>query len=129
MKIAFLSDIHSNLQALESVLAHVDTQSIDAIYCLGDVVGYGADPIACLELIRKRCAGVVAGNHDLAVATLKDIDHLPPQGREAALHNSEKLSQEDKDYLAALPLVIETGPCTLVHAAPEQPARHPGSGS
>ena len=68
MKIAVLSDIHANLEALTAVLAEADRRGADAIYHLGDVVGYGPEPKACLDLVRARCAGGVLGNHDAAVA-------------------------------------------------------------
>jgi diadenosine tetraphosphatase ApaH/serine/threonine PP2A family protein phosphatase len=67
--IALVSDIHSNLPALEAVLADIDSRAADArIWCLGDTVGYAADPAACIDLVRERCEVVIAGNHDLAVA-------------------------------------------------------------
>ena len=89
MRIALLSDIHSNSQALEAVLFEIDSRAVDSIYCLGDIVGYGADPGDCLEIIKSRCAGVVLGNHDLAVATGHGLEVLPPNGQAAARHNRE----------------------------------------
>lgn len=68
MKIAIISDIHANLEALTAVLAHIDAQGdIEAIYCLGDVVGYGPDPEAVTDLIESRCAFTLLGNHDHAL--------------------------------------------------------------
>lgn len=67
--IALISDVHGNLPALEAVLADIDARAADArIWCLGDTVGYGASPAACVDLVRSRCEVVLAGNHDLAVA-------------------------------------------------------------
>lgn len=67
--IAIISDVHGNLPALEAVLAHIDSRGEGVrVWCLGDTVGYGADPGACLDLVRERCEVVLAGNHDLAVA-------------------------------------------------------------
>lgn len=121
MKLAIISDIHSNIEALEAVLEVIDERGVDAIYCLGDVVGYGASPAACLDLVRERCAGVVRGNHDEAVATGRGLGHLPKDGQAAALHNREQLSEEQQAYLAQLPLVLEAEGCTFVHATPSQP--------
>ena len=75
MRIAIISDIHANLEALEAVYAFLDGQSVDRTLCLGDVVGYGPDPSRCLELIQERCEVVVAGNHEHAVLGLV---HCPP---------------------------------------------------
>ena len=65
--VAIISDIHANLEALEAVLADIDRQGIETIYCLGDVVGYGPDPAACLDRVMDRCAFTIMGNHDHAV--------------------------------------------------------------
>jgi putative phosphoesterase len=123
MRIAIISDIHSNLQALEAVLQKIDSSDVDAIYCLGDVVGYGADPEVCVSIVRDRCALTVVGNHDRAVALEEGLDFLPSAGREAAIHNRTKLSDDQLEYLAALPLVLTDQDCTLVHASPETPER------
>ena len=64
MRIGVVTDIHSNLVALEAVLA--DMGSVDALWCLGDVVGYGPWPIECISLLREKCSAIIAGNHDLA---------------------------------------------------------------
>lgn len=121
MKLAIISDIHSNLEALTAVLAEIDRQRVDAIYCLGDVVGYGPDPVACLDLVRERCKATVLGNHDLAVATGEGIKVLPRDGRKAAQHNHDQLSEEQRAYLAALPLKLEADGCAFAHATPGEP--------
>ncbi len=121
MKIAVISDIHSNLEALEAVLAAIDEAGVEVIFCLGDVVGYGPDPAACLELVRTRCAGVLLGNHDEAVAHPGSMDALPKDGRAAARHNRAHLSEEQVEYLAFLPLRLEAHGCTFVHATPDAP--------
>lgn len=107
--IAFISDIHANLQALEAVLADVDATSPDArIWCLGDIVGYGADASACLDLVLERCEVVIAGNHDLAVAgdARVDEDAVPGlfQGGPGAgiAHARRVLSPEQVAALARL---------------------------
>lgn len=121
MRIAILSDIHSNLEALRSALASIESAGVDAIYCLGDIVGYNADPAACVDLVQEHCAGVVKGNHDVAVATGTGIEALPPHGQKAAQHNRDCLSDEQLKYLADLPLTLTADNCTFVHATPDNP--------
>lgn len=121
MRLAIVSDIHANLQAFEAVLADIDRKGADAIVCCGDVVGYGGDPEACVDLVRERCAAVVLGNHDLAVANGTGLRMLPPEGREAARLHRHILDDERKHWLAGLPDRLEIFGVTLVHAAPEEP--------
>ena len=66
MKIALISDIHGNLEALTAVLQDIEEQSVDALYCLGDSVGYGPNPCECLSTVRERCGKIILGNHDQA---------------------------------------------------------------
>lgn len=121
MRIAILSDIHSNLEALQKALHVIEEEGIETIYCLGDIVGYNADPAACVDLIRDHCAGVVQGNHDVAVATGTGIEALPRHGQAAARHNRDCLSDNHLDYLANLPLTLTVENCTFVHATPDDP--------
>lgn len=121
MRLAIISDIHSNLEALERTLQAIEDADVDAIYCLGDLVGYNADPAACVELVREHCAGVVLGNHDAAVAREANLDHLPADAQAAVHHNRAQLSTEQLEYLADLPLVLTVENCTFVHATPDDP--------
>jgi predicted phosphodiesterase len=121
VRIAVVSDIHSNLEALERTLQAIDEATVDAIYCLGDVVGYNADPAPCVELVRTHCDGIVRGNHDAAVAKEEAIEALPPDGQKAARHNRSCLSDDQLDYLAGLPLTATVDNCTFVHATPDAP--------
>ncbi len=120
MRYAVLSDIHGNLEALEAVLADA-AERADTVLCLGDVVGYGADPEACMELIAGRAAALVAGNHEHAVAGLLDLDWFNDYARAAVEWTRDRLDEDHRSYLAALPLVAEVGDATLVHASPERP--------
>ncbi len=120
MRLAILSDIHSNLEALERALKAIDNADVDAVYCLGDIVGYNADPARCIELVREHCAGVVRGNHDAAVVS-EDIGALPSDGQDAARHNRRCLSDDQLAYLANLPLTTTVENCTFVHATPDVP--------
>jgi diadenosine tetraphosphatase ApaH/serine/threonine PP2A family protein phosphatase len=121
MKIALISDVHSNIQALEAVLDFVDDVGVDKIVCLGDIVGYGADPKACLDILRLRCSVLVLGNHDLAVVSESNRHSLPRDGRKAAKHNHAALEKEDLEFLASLPYVASDEGCTFVHATPREP--------
>jgi diadenosine tetraphosphatase ApaH/serine/threonine PP2A family protein phosphatase len=123
VRIACISDVHSNLEALTAALSEIERRGADAIYCLGDIVGYGADPAACLDLVQKHATGVVLGNHDAAVALEQGLDQLPPDGKVAALHNRSQLSGEQLVFLARLPLKIEMQGCTFVHASPYEPEK------
>lgn len=121
--LAVISDVHANLEALTAVLDEIDRAGAEVVYCLGDLVGYGADPKACLDLIRERCTLIVAGNHDLAVASEQGLASLPRDGRTAAERHRTMLPPSDLDWLAALPLRIDADACTLVHASPQDPER------
>lgn len=121
MRIAVLSDIHSNLEALQRALAGIEDAGVDATYCLGDVVGYNADPAACIDLIREHCDGVVCGNHDAAVANKTAIDALPSNGQAAARHNRASLSHDQLTFLNDLPFTLTVENCTFVHATPDAP--------
>jgi len=121
VRIAILSDIHSNLEAFERALAAIESANVDALYCLGDIVGYNANPARCVELVREHCTGVVQGNHDAAVAREDALKALPPDGQEAARHNRGCLSDEQLAYLAGLPLTATVENCTFVHATPDAP--------
>lgn len=121
VRIAILSDIHSNLEALDRALNDIEEAAVDAIYCLGDIVGYNADPSACVDRVREHCTGVVQGNHDAAVATGTSLKALPRHGQAAARHNHDRLSDEQRAYLSSLPLTLTVENCTFVHATPDDP--------
>ena len=120
MRYAVLSDIHGNLEALRAVLADAATQA-DDVLCLGDVVGYGADPAACVDLIGSKARAVVAGNHEHAVIGRIDLGWFNRYARAAAEWTREHIDADCTSYLDALPLTAEVGDATLVHASPRQP--------
>ncbi len=121
MKIAVISDIHSNLEALSAALQHIMEQNVDEMFCLGDIVGYGTDASACVDLVKKVCKVCVRGNHDEAVALERGLEVLPSDGQKAALHNREQLSDFQISYLAGLPYTHVEHNCTFVHATPRDP--------
>ena len=99
MRVAVISDVHGNIQALEAVLEAIDAARVDEIWCLGDVVGYGADPVRCMEIVDERAAVCLAGNHDLVVAGVIDIDMFAHDARDAAEWSRTVLGE---DQIAAL---------------------------
>lgn len=124
MRIAVLSDIHSNLEALTAVLAHADGSGrVDAIWIAGDIVGYGPQPSEVLALLDARGAVSVAGNHDLATCGQTDTDDFNSLAARAVAWTAENTSAQDRAMLEALPLVrIEQG-VTLVHGSLREPDR------
>jgi predicted phosphodiesterase len=121
MQIAILSDIHSNLAALESVLKEIDARQPDELWCLGDTVGYGPHPQACADIIRERAAVCLAGNHDLAVLGKIDLADFNPVAREAALWQRKHLNAESLQWLAGLSPRTEAAGITLAHGSPRHP--------
>jgi predicted phosphodiesterase len=121
MRTAVLSDIHGNLQALQAVLDFCEASGVDDYICLGDVVGYGADPNACVERVRALTDRAVAGNHDHAAVGLTDLNTFNPLARAAAVWTAGQLTRQNAEYLRARPLVLETADTVFVHAAPYEP--------
>jgi predicted phosphodiesterase len=122
MRCAIISDIHGNLDALQTVLA--DAGEVDALWCLGDLVGYGPEPNACVDLLRNRGAVCVAGNHDWAAIGKMDTADFNPEASEAARWTGAQLSPENLAYLEGLPTQLVTGEAgefTLVHGSPRDP--------
>ncbi|MGH7309369.1 MAG: metallophosphoesterase family protein [Candidatus Rokuibacteriota bacterium] len=120
MRYAIVSDIHANLDALRAVLDDA-RDLVDTILCLGDIVGYGAEPEGCIELVAERCQAVVAGNHEHAAAGLMPLDWFNPYARAAAEWTRRRLDDEHRAWLGRLPLLREFEEATLVHASPQQP--------
>src|SRR5438477_9180832 len=105
MRIAIVSDVHSNLEALDAVLRHAEASGgVDDVWCLGDIVGYGADPGAVIGVLRERAAVAVAGNHDRAACGLLSLEDFNAYAAAAVRWTSEHVSRDDTDYLSSLPL-------------------------
>ncbi len=121
MRYAILSDVHANLEALTAVLADADAEGTSAILGLGDLVGYGADPGPCVDLLAARGATLVAGNHEWGAAGLIDVDWFNPAARAAILWTRDRIAPDAGRYLGALPLVRTLGDAHLVHASPRHP--------
>ncbi len=121
MRIAIISDIHANLEALEAALADIETQHIDEVLCLGDVVGYGVNPNECLDLVRRKCPIVLLGNHDAAAVGMLSTHHFNIHAKIAIEWTNEALTAEAKAYLQSLPLRKVQHGHTFVHATPYEP--------
>ena len=118
MRVAVLSDIHGNLNALEAVLG---AASVDEVWCLGDVVGYGARPNECCELVRERASVCLAGNHDLVVVGTLGIEEFSHDAADAAAWARTQLTEENRAWLAGLPSMTERDGTLLAHASPRDP--------
>lgn len=123
MRYGILSDVHSNLEALTAVLDVLMTERIDRYVCLGDLIGYGADPSACLSRLQALDAVSVAGNHDQACLGTLDVEWFNDAARAAIEWTRDQLSFLDMDFLRRLPLREVAGPCTLVHGTLRHPER------
>ena len=121
MRIALLSDIHGNLPAFEAVLADVDSQSPDELWCLGDLVGYGAQPDGCVALVRERCNLSLAGNHDLVVTGEIPIADFSSSAAAAARWTGENIADETMAYLKGLAPADPDREPALFHASPRDP--------
>ena len=109
MRYAIISDIHSNLEALAAVLDEIETLAIDKTVCLGDIVGYNADPNECVEMIRERAIECVMGNHDSRAAGLEEAAGFNPHALAAILWTRDVLTKENSEYLKELPRVVTVG--------------------
>jgi predicted phosphodiesterase len=118
---AILGDIHGNLEALEAVLAVIRGENIDKIVCLGDVVGYGAEPVRCMQIIRDLKCDTIAGNHDWAAVGKVSIDCFNAYAKAAAMWTRDQLNQEQKDWILALPLTLTYPECAIAHGTFHQP--------
>lgn len=119
MRCLIVSDIHGNLAAFDAVLEAA--APYDQVWCLGDIVGYGPDPRECIQRLRSLPFIAVAGNHDWAVASRLDLDEFNLDAQVAVAWTYERLSPEERDFLAQLPERITTAPFTLVHGSPRHP--------
>jgi len=118
---AVISDIHSNKEALDAVLSQIDGLGVETIFCLGDLVGYNADPDSCVQTVMSRSAEVIRGNHDKAVAGILNLDWFNPSARTAALWTRSKVSPESLETLRRLregPREAADGTILLCHGTP-----------
>lgn len=121
MRFAIISDIHSNLEALTKALEIIDTKGVQEIVCLGDIVGYGANPNECVELVFKRSSIILLGNHDLAAVDLSKAGGFTEHARLSAHWTSGKLLPDNKSRLEKLPYTSSFSGAFLVHSSPYEP--------
>jgi diadenosine tetraphosphatase ApaH/serine/threonine PP2A family protein phosphatase len=121
VRFACITDIHSNLEALEAVFAKIDKLRTDKIFCLGDIVGYNADPAFCIERVRQSAAAVVRGNHDKAVSGVMGIEYFNSHAAEAVRWTARTLDAEAMTYLQnLLPGPLDAGDeMLLCHGSPQ----------
>ena len=123
MRFGILSDIHSNLEALKAVLADAHAQACTDFVCLGDVVGYNANPSECVKLIQELGCPVVKGNHDEQASIVASTEAFNELAEEAIDWTREHLSAEDKSWLADLRLTRQVRDFTIVHATLDCPGQ------
>ncbi len=121
MRAAVITDIHSNRPALETVLAAIDEVDVEEIWCLGDVVGYAAEPDPCTEIVKERCQTCLVGNHDLAVLGELDVSAFSPAAAEAVTWTQENCKPSTLDFLRDLSPAGERAEVALFHASPRDP--------
>ena len=121
MKIAVISDIHSNYDALSAVLKQIDALSPDAVYCAGDIVGYGAQPAECVRALRERGIPSVAGNHDFATAGITPVEYFNDDAQRSVAWTRAVLAADDIAYLRDLPLVLEQDDFLIFHGTLAEP--------
>ena len=121
MRVAVVSDIHSNLHALEAVLEALENDAPDELWCLGDLVGYGPRPNECCALIEARAAVCLAGNHDLAVIGTIDLDEFHGDAALAARQNRRALTPESRAFLDRLEPSGTAHGVALYHASARDP--------
>ncbi len=121
MRIAIISDIHSNLEALTRTLEIIESKNIREIVCLGDIIGYGANPNECLSLIRKSTQHILLGNHDEAVFHSAMAYNFNRHARSAVLWTSKQLTNDGLDFLRTLPVTLELWDIFFTHASPRSP--------
>lgn len=121
MLVGVISDIHSNRPALEAVLKAIDNTEVEEIWCLGDVVGYGSEPDACADLVRKRCEVCLVGNHDLAVLGALDVSAFSETAAAAVAWTQEQAAERTFEFLRELEPAGERKGFALFHASPRDP--------
>lgn len=123
MKIALVSDIHGNLEALQAVLSDIESKKVDKIFCLGDVIGYGCDPKACLDLVDKRCVVKLVGNHEYLFLGLTASDHYNSNALESFQWTRQQLDDHEINLIENYEVDHVHDNVYLVHASPFEPTK------
>ncbi len=123
MKLAIFSDIHANLSAFEAVLNVIDDEKVDRLFCLGDIVGYGARPNECIDIIRDRKIVCVLGNHDAASVKRHSFANFKWYAREANEWTIKNLSETSRDFLLSLDYTSNFEDALFTHSSPHSPSK------
>jgi len=121
MRVAVISDIHANWHALAAVLAAIDDEAVDAVWCLGDVVGYGPRPNECCAIVAARADLCLVGNHDLACLGRVDLSDFNPDAAAASRWTQTALTAKSRAFLETLPSSATTEQAELFHASARDP--------
>ena len=121
MRLALISDIHGNLAALEAVMASIRREGVDMTICLGDIVGYGARPNECIELMHKNAIPCLLGNHDEAAIGRGDIAYFNRYAAYAINWTADQLTPAARKFLQELDFTMESEGLLFTHASPDQP--------
>jgi predicted phosphodiesterase len=121
MRVAIASDIHGNKQAFQAVIRAAEDDGADELWCLGDLVGYGAEPDACVALADAHCTICLAGNHDLAVVDVLSLDDFSRGAALAAQWTRDVIAAETREYLLSLSPKGSSEGLGLFHASPRDP--------
>ncbi|MDD4894301.1 MAG: metallophosphoesterase family protein [Candidatus Omnitrophica bacterium] len=121
MRYGIFSDVHSNLEALDAVIEAYKKEKIDKYLCVGDIVGYAANPAECIKKIEMLAKVTVAGNHDWASVNLFSSDYFNPLAKKAISWTKRNLSQEDIHFLEGLPLIYKNEDLAMVHGTLDAP--------
>ena len=121
MRVGVISDIHGNAAALETVLDALEDDQLEAVWCLGDMVGYGPEPNRCCELIAHRADVCLVGNHDLGVIGSIPLDEFSPDAAAAARWTETELTDYSRAYLESLKPQATVEGAELYHASPRDP--------
>jgi predicted phosphodiesterase len=121
MRVAVISDVHANYHALEAVLEQIDAARVDAVWCLGDTVGYGPRPNECCERVEARADRCLVGNHDLVVLGELNVSDFNDEAAAAAVWTSSVLTPESRAFLASLRAIGQTEGVDLYHASARDP--------
>lgn len=119
MRYAILSDVHANIDALEAVFHRLDSLGVEETVCLGDVVGYNAEPNACVSLVAERNIQTVLGNHDAVACAIEEPWGFNPVALTAAIWTREHLDETSLEWLRGLPDALNYGPFVAIHGAPK----------
>ena len=122
LRYGIFSDIHSNLEALDAVIEGYKKEKIDRYLCVGDVVGYAANPKECIEKVRSLAMITIAGNHDWASVNLFSTDYFNPLAKEAVSWTGYNLDEQGRYFLEHLMLIYKNEDLTMVHGTLDEPA-------